>query len=297
MPRPLPLPGAVSGLKTTPPLPEKRTKTGKANPSPTNLRPQNRRAEWLAIRFCSFNFAIAMTRNRICNELTGRSVDDLWMLFLRNVRTLLPFWEQTTRVFAKRLAVPEKGEFHLKVIADAFGKMDDWRFRRIPYVKARRNEIDSAISFMRNKAIVKPIYGLRIAPVARNAAGALRVLLTTSCRGYSDEQLPQVIAGALYDIAAVRVLFPFGFDTLMCFHPKPPFPADVDPFVVTLERAGQVIGIAPLVQALLSEAASVWNSVDDPKPFDFPAAIWSEETDASNALLHYAANAAFHRKR
>jgi hypothetical protein len=236
-----------------------------------------------------------MTRNRICHELTGRNVDDLWILFLRNVRTLLPFWEQTTRVFAERLGVPEKREFHLKVIADAFGKMDDWRFRRIPYVKARRNEIDSAISFMRNKAIVKPVYGLRIAPVARNAAGALRMLLTTSCHNYHDEQLPQVIAGALYDIAAVRVLFPFSFDTLVRFHPGHLVPSDVDPFAVMLERAGKEIGIAPLVQALFDEAASVWNSVDDPKPLDFPSAIWNEETDASNALLHYAAVAAFHK--
>jgi Fe-S oxidoreductase len=42
------IPGGVTGLKTTPPLPEKRTKTKRPNPSPTNLRPQNRRAEWLA---------------------------------------------------------------------------------------------------------------------------------------------------------------------------------------------------------------------------------------------------------
>jgi hypothetical protein len=237
-----------------------------------------------------------MTRNRICSELTGRSVDDLWTLFLRHVGTLRPFWEQTTRVFAERLAVPEKGEFHLKVIADAFGKMDDWRFRRIPLVKARHHEIDSAISFMRNKAIVKPIYRLRIAPVARNAAGALRILLTTSCHGYRDDQLPQLIAGALYDIAAVRVLFPFDFGTLSCFHPKPPLPADADPFVMMLERAGHEIGIAQSVHGLLYEVASIWNSVADPKPLDFPAALWREETDASNALLHYAAVAAFHRK-
>jgi hypothetical protein len=236
-----------------------------------------------------------MTRNRICHELTGRSVDDLWALFFRNVRVLLPFWEQTTRVFAERLAAPEKGEFHLKVIADAFGKMDDWRFRRIPHVKARRNEIDSAISFLRNKAIVKPICGLRIAPVARNAAGALRLLLTTSCHGYRDEQIPQLIAGALYDIAAVRVLFPFDFGALSCFYPGPPLPPDVDPFVAMLERAGREMGIGPSVQALFNEAASVWSSVDDPKPLDFPAALWNEETDASNALLHYAAVAAFHK--
>jgi hypothetical protein len=56
-PRPSPLPGKVIGIKTAPPFPEKRRKTRRSNPSPTNLRPQNRRAEWLAFRFCSFYFA------------------------------------------------------------------------------------------------------------------------------------------------------------------------------------------------------------------------------------------------
>ena len=56
-PRPLPLPGGVTDLRTTPPMLAKRTKTKRSNPSPTNLRPQNRRAEWLAFRFCSFYLA------------------------------------------------------------------------------------------------------------------------------------------------------------------------------------------------------------------------------------------------
>jgi DNA replication protein DnaC len=50
--------GGVTGLKTTLPLLEKRIKTRRANPSPTNLRPQNRRAEWLAFRFCSFTLLL-----------------------------------------------------------------------------------------------------------------------------------------------------------------------------------------------------------------------------------------------
>src|SRR5271163_210939 len=37
--------------------PQKRLKTRRPNPSRTNLRPQNRRAEWLAFRFRSFYFA------------------------------------------------------------------------------------------------------------------------------------------------------------------------------------------------------------------------------------------------
>ncbi len=57
------------------------------------------------------------------------------MLFLGNVRTLRPFWEQTTRVFAERLAVRAERDFHLKVFADAFGRMEDWWFCLIAYVK------------------------------------------------------------------------------------------------------------------------------------------------------------------
>jgi hypothetical protein len=34
-------------------LPAKRIKRRKANPSPANLRSQNRRVEWLAFRFCA----------------------------------------------------------------------------------------------------------------------------------------------------------------------------------------------------------------------------------------------------
>src|SRR5579863_5520167 len=37
---------------------EKRIKTKKANPSPTNLRPQNRRAKWSAFRFCMIYVAV-----------------------------------------------------------------------------------------------------------------------------------------------------------------------------------------------------------------------------------------------
>jgi hypothetical protein len=237
-----------------------------------------------------------MTRNHISKQLAGRGVGDLWTLLLRNVRTLQPFWEQTTRVFADRLALPGKGELHLTVIADAFGKMDDWRLGRIPYIKARRKEIDSAISFMRNKAIVKPVCGLRIAPAARNASAALRGLLTTSCHGYRDEQLPIIISGALYDIAAVRVLFPFDFSALTSFHLGHSTQSDLDPFVEMLQRAGKEIGIEQSVQALFSEVATIWNFVDDPRTFELPAAVWNEETDGLSAQLHYASVAAFHKK-
>ncbi|MDB6063837.1 MAG: hypothetical protein JWR26_45 [Pedosphaera sp.] len=55
MPRPSPSPVGATGSKIRPQWPGKNRSTAK--PSQTNLWPQNRRAEWLAIRFCSFYFA------------------------------------------------------------------------------------------------------------------------------------------------------------------------------------------------------------------------------------------------
>ena len=42
----MPLTAGVTVSKTTPPLPARRTKAKRPNPSPTTLPPQNRRAEW-----------------------------------------------------------------------------------------------------------------------------------------------------------------------------------------------------------------------------------------------------------
>jgi hypothetical protein len=63
MPRPLPLPGGTTGSKTTPPLQAKRIKTNGPNPSPTNLRPQNRRAEWLATGSARFTLLLTLVEN------------------------------------------------------------------------------------------------------------------------------------------------------------------------------------------------------------------------------------------
>jgi len=79
MPRPSQLPAGAIGLKTTPPLQERRIKRRRSKRSPTNLRPQNRRAEWLAIRFCSFYFVAYSLRT---------------MLDFRRVSATLTAWYQ-----------------------------------------------------------------------------------------------------------------------------------------------------------------------------------------------------------
>src|SRR6476620_9785000 len=158
---------------------------------------------------------MTVARTEIASALASWSPDRVWEVFLGHGRTLQAFWSRATIVFAGRSELPaDKRDRHLAAVASAFDRMDDWRSKRVKYVRARRDEIDSAISFIQNRALDRAIATLRVAPAARNAAGALRALLTTACHGYRDDQMPELVAGMLYDVAAVRTLFPFGFDTL-----------------------------------------------------------------------------------
>ena len=238
-----------------------------------------------------------MSPNAIAKVLAERPVNEVWTLFMRNARTLQPFWEQTVKVFSQRCGAEDKREVHCTVIADAFRQMDDWRFKRIPYVKARRKEIDSAISFIRNKALERTVAKMRVAPAARNAAAVLRSLLYVACHGYKDEQVPGLLAFALYNIAAVRILLPFGISDLAVFHPGHSKAADIDPLVTMLERAGLELGIQPAIQRLFAEARVVWEHIEHPLPLELAPSVWNEEDDGLNAQLHYASVIGFHRKQ
>jgi hypothetical protein len=55
--RPIAITGRSYRLKDRATMAGKQDKNKRPNPRPTNLRPQNRRAEWLAFRLGSFYFA------------------------------------------------------------------------------------------------------------------------------------------------------------------------------------------------------------------------------------------------
>ena len=214
---------------------------------------------------------------------------------LGHVRTLLPFWARSVAVFADRTSLPdEKRDGYLTVINTSFDKMDEWRRGTAKQVKARYNEIDSAISYLRNKAIEVPNRGLRYAPAARNAAGALRVCLSVSSRGYSDAQLPELVAGTVYDVAAVRMLFPFDFGNLMVFHPGHDSSLEGDSLDVTLQHTSRKLGILPAVDALMDEVERIWANFDAPSPLEFTDGYWTAEGGDADVQLRSAAIAAFH---
>jgi hypothetical protein len=237
-----------------------------------------------------------VTRQQIATTLAARSATDLWDALLAHARTLQPFWAGAVGVFAARTSLPDdKRDGYLAVIGGAFDKMDQWRRGTANYVRARRNDIDGAVSFLRNKAIEAPNRRLRFAPAARNAAGALRVCLTVSARGYDDTQLPELVAGVVYDLAAVRTLFPFDFGNLMGFHPGHDGPREEDPFAVTLQRAGRELGVVAAVNALVAEADRIRGTFGTPSPLGFSEGYWAAEGDDADARLRSAAMTAFHR--
>jgi|HubBroStandDraft_6_1064221.scaffolds.fasta_scaffold381618_1 hypothetical protein len=236
-----------------------------------------------------------MKRQEITKALATQSPADLWAALLGHTRTLQPFWAGSVAVFAGRTSLPdEKRDSYLGVINTAFDRMDEWRRGMVKYVKARRNEIDTAISYLRNKAIEAPNRQLRFAPAARNAASALRVCLTVSARGYNDEQLPELVAGNIYDVAAVRTLFPFDFGNLMAFHPGHDSTFGGDTLDVTLQHTSRELGALPAVNALVAEVERIWENFDTPSPLLFTEGYWTAEGGDADVQLRSAAIAAFH---
>ena len=236
-----------------------------------------------------------VTRTDIASAVASWPVERQWQVLLGHGKTLQPFWSRATSLFAERSELAaEKRDRHLDAIASAFDRMDDWRLKRVKYVRARRDEIDSAISFIRNRALDRTIATLRVAPAARNAAGALRALLTTACHGYRDDQMPELVAPVLYDVAAVRTLFPFSLDTLAGYNFGIREQPGLDPFVESLHRAANEWHIRQQVAALIDDVARLWTDVATPGSWELPVSVWSEEADAMNAQAHFSAVKAFH---
>lgn len=235
------------------------------------------------------------TVNEMARTLKVRVPSELWVALLAHTRILEPFWVGAVHTFATRSGLAlEKRNRHIDTIGTSFDLMNQWRCGTLKYVKARRNEIDSAISFLRNSAIETPNRLLRIAPGARNAAAALRTCLHISLRSYRDEQLPEILAALIYDVAAVRTQFPFDFGNLMMLS-KPGDDQDgKDSFNAILERASHELGIGKAVSSLKTEVANIWNSFESPPVMMIPQGYWDAEGDGADAQFRNAAMKAFH---
>lgn len=236
-----------------------------------------------------------MTIIEVRDALQKEEPNELFNLHHAWVSTLIPFWRQAVIRIAELTDTPtDRRDKHLRVIEQSMTLMSAWRFKQITYIKARRREIDSAISFIRNAALTTKVSKYAFAPVCRNLAGILRGALYISTFGYSDEQVPGVLAHHIYDLATCHTLFPFDTSDFVCFLSGEGTPGEN--WHIMMDRAGEVLDIRPLIEAVDQQASLIWDSYSAPFAWGYDEAVWTREIPPLSKDLHYIAQRAFYQR-
>ena len=238
----------------------------------------------------------------IRDTLEGLDRNEVYFHSSNWAKTLLPFWEKAIAEIAERTGFyKEKAPKYLGIAANAFELMDGWRSGNIKLVKARRSEIDSTISYIRNGAMLTNVSDLAFAPICRNAASALRSCLQLSSGSYSDTQLATVVSQQIYAIAAVKSLFPVDDSNLIGYLPRNATihggndPKDLDNYHLMFEIAAERLDLSEHVKAMNDEAYLIWQNFNQPFAWEIPEMIWTEKTDSLSTQLYYENRAAFYR--
>ena len=242
-----------------------------------------------------------MTITEVRDALQKEYTQELVKLHHAWVSTLIPFWRQAVIRIAELTGTPtDRRDKHLRAIEQSMTLLPAWRSKQITYVKARRREIDSAISFIRNAALTNPVSKYAFAPVCRNLTGILRVALHISTFGYSDKQLPDVLAHGIYDIATCHTLFPFDTSDFVCFlsgeGSTQTDRSTGENWHLMMNRAGEILGIRPLIEAVDQQASLIWESYSAPFAWVYDEAIWTREVPSLFKELYYIAQRAFHQR-
>ena len=242
-----------------------------------------------------------MTITEVRDTLKKEDPNELFKLHHAWVSTLIPFWRQAVIRIAELTGTPtDRRDKHLRAIEQSMTLLPGWRSKQIAYIKARRSEIDSAISFIRNAALTTQVSKYAFAPVCRNLAGILRGALYISTFGYSDEQLPDILARGIYKIATCHTLFPFDTSDFVCFLSGKGSPqtdgSTGENWHLMMDRAGEVLGIRPLIEAIDQQARFIWDSYSAPFAWVYDEAVWTREIPNLSMELHYIAQRAFHQR-
>ena len=235
----------------------------------------------------------------IRDVLKQQSVDQVWQSWLAQVRIFGDTWKRAVCEWGPLVKLAAKKiEKHLQVIDKAFDLMDDWRFERIKFVNARHDEIENAISFIRNTALRREVSSLRLAPVMRNLAGVLRSCLIVSVHDYGDDQVPTVCAQSIFAMAFVRTLFPLDEDLFVDYLPEGAsihaVGGELDNYHVMLQRGCAELGIEEQLRLVYDVAAEIWTGFDTPLPLQIPDEVWKEHGDGASARMHFQAIRDFH---
>lgn len=235
----------------------------------------------------------------IQRHITALEPATAWTKYLAVVATSQPFWEQAIANMARLTELEHnKAEAYHVAAEGAFKLMDDWYFERIPYVKARRNEIDSAISFIRNGALRQEVASAPAAASARNLAGVLRILLYLATRGYRPEQYPQLMTNGLFGFSAVKSLFPVDLSDLVSqFARTGESPVDsIDHLATIVNRGAEQYHLKDAFARLNQELQGLWADFDTPKTWAIPGAAWQPQKTSLLTDVHYQAVQDFHAR-
>ena len=146
------------------------------------------------------------------------SLQDQTELLIQAVEAFTPFWQRAIQVCADPLETDNaKVEKLIGYSNNAPALMRAWSQGEAKVVKARKQEIWSATSFVWNGALTKDIRELTLAPVFRNLHGVLTMAIHVASGGYRKDQIPGLLFSVAYDIAFVRTRFPYGHSDLMHF--------------------------------------------------------------------------------
>lgn len=242
-----------------------------------------------------------MTITEVRDALQKEDPHELFKLHHAWVSTLIPFWRQAVIRIAELTGTStDRRDKHLRAIEQSITLLPAWRSKQITYIKARHREIDSAISFIFNAALTNKVSKYAFAPVCRNLTGILRGALYISTFGYSDKQLPDVLAHDVYHLATCHTLFPFETSDFVCFlSGKRSTQTNESTGVnwhLMMDRAGEVLGIRPLIKAVDQQARLIWESYSAPFAWVYDEAVWTREIPNLSKELHYIAQRAFHQR-
>lgn len=241
-----------------------------------------------------------MRCSQIRDELEKRDCDEIWSEYIKWVETLIVFWKRAIVTISQKIDFDEaKRDKHLLVVENSLSLMNDWRFGRIKYVKARRNEIDSAISFIKNNALNKKVSKFLFAPVCRNVASVLRSALYLSTHGYSNEQLPTVVSQDIFRLAQIYLYFPFHDSDFICFLSSEKFihtedKNDLDNYHIMLENAGKNLEIEEMITKINKKAKWIWQNFKSPQKWQISDEIWNMKIENLSAKLYYQNMKEFH---
>ncbi|HEU5187617.1 MAG TPA: hypothetical protein VFT87_03880 [Candidatus Saccharimonadales bacterium] len=237
--------------------------------------------------------------SEIKSALAAKPQDQAWTEYRQVAMQCVPFLDVAVTHFARLTDSPQdKTKKYHDVIASSFDLLDDWYFQRKPYVKARRDEIDAVISFIRNRALYKEVVFLPAAASARHVAGALRGLVYMAVRGYQPEMYPHLMANGLSDIAAAKTLFPIDFsDAVAQFAKADESPSDtIDDMLASIQRAAKHFGAEAEYAAYRAALDDLWRNFDSPKPWQLPDPAWKPQKNSILAQAHQESVREFHAR-